>query len=91
MVPRGALVALLGVAVLLPIAIVLSMGTSLLFAGLNDAAVARVMNGVALALGLVWLLSLIALTLVLSIYAIYRDNTTHGEQLDEMRSTTDER
>jgi hypothetical protein len=90
-VPRGALVALLCIAVLLPIAIVLAMGTSLLFTGLNDAPVARVMNGVALALGLLWLLSLIALTLALSLDAASRGNTARGEQLDEERSGTDER
>jgi hypothetical protein len=63
------------VATLLPVAIVLVVGTSLLLAGLNDAAAARVLNGVALALGLVWIVCLIGLTIALTIDALGRRET----------------
>ena len=81
MVPRGALLALLGLATLLPIAIVLVVGTSLLFAGLNDPAAARVLNGVALGLSLLWVLGLIGLTIALALEALGQRDGVHEEQI----------
>jgi len=82
-VPRGALIALLGLATLLPIAIVLVVGTALLFAGLNDPAVARALNGVALALGLFWILCLIGLTIALALDALGRKDATQEERIGD--------
>ena len=83
MVPRGALLALLGLATLLPIAIVLVVGTSLLFSGLNDLAAARVLSGVALALGLLWVLCLIGLTVALALDALGRKDAADEERIRE--------
>jgi hypothetical protein len=82
-VPRGALIALLGLTTLLPIAIVLVVGTSLLLSGLHDAAAARALNGVALALGLFWILCLIGLTIALAFDALGRREGAADEVGDD--------
>jgi hypothetical protein len=82
-VPRGALLALLGLATLLPIAIVLVVGTSLLFSGLNDPVAARALSGVALALGLLWVLGLIGLTIALALDVLARKEGAHEERIGD--------
>jgi hypothetical protein len=82
-VARGALVALLSLATLLPIAIVLVVGTSALFAALNDPTVARALNGVALALGIAWVFSLIGLTVALALDALVSQDTNRFERVGE--------
>ena len=82
-VARGALVVLLSLTALLPIAIVLVVGTSALFAGLNDAVAARALNGVALALALVWVLSVIGLTIALAVDALSRRDAASLEDIKE--------
>lgn len=83
MVARGALVVLLSLTILLPIAVVLVIGTSALFAALNDAGAARALNGVALALALVWVLSVIGLTITLALDALARRDAAILENIKE--------
>ena len=83
MIPRGFLWALLAAAVLLPIAVMLLVATSLLFAGLQDVAVARALNGGAFVLGLLWVLDLVALVLALTVEAISRSRGSERPTNDE--------
>ncbi len=55
---------------LLPIAILLVLGTASLLTAMQDAAAAVVLQRIGLALGLVWLLGLIALILMLGVNAV---------------------
>lgn len=82
MVARGALVALLCLTTLLPIAIVLVVGTAALFAALNDLGAARALNGVAVALGLAWILSLVGLTIAMALDTLARRDRAN---LDDIR------
>ncbi|HWB08719.1 MAG TPA: hypothetical protein VG826_05830 [Pirellulales bacterium] len=84
------MLALLGLATLLPIAIVLVVSTSLLFSGLNDAGAARVLNGVALALGLLWLLGLVSLTIALALDALGRRDAGHEERIRDEEGIGDD-
>ncbi|HEX7449679.1 MAG TPA: hypothetical protein VF306_19125 [Pirellulales bacterium] len=63
---------------LLPIAILLVLGTASLLAAMQDAAGAVVLQRVGLALGLVWLLGLIALIVLLGVNALATDNERQG-------------
>jgi uncharacterized membrane protein len=70
--PKGVLIGLASAAVLLPVAVTLVVATGALLAGLHDAAAARVFSGVALALGLVWAIDLVALVVMLGFDAARR-------------------
>jgi len=70
--PKACLTILVAGAILLPIAITLVAATAFLFNGLQDLGMARVLNGVAIGLGLLWTLDLAALTVVLGIDALMR-------------------
>jgi hypothetical protein len=59
-------------AVLLPVGVTLVIATGFLFSGLQDFAAARLLNGVALALGLFWVTDLVALVLLLGLDAAER-------------------
>lgn len=64
---------------LLPIAIVLVLGTASLLAAMQDAAGAMVLQRIGLALGLIWLVGLIGLLLALGVNAIEaRDDRARG-------------
>lgn len=82
-VARGALVVLLCLTTLLPIAIVLVIGTSALFAALNDVGAARALNAVAVALGLAWILSLVGLAIALAVDALARHDRANLENINE--------
>lgn len=75
-VPKGLLFVLVAAATLLPIAITLVIATSFLFAGFQDTAVVRVLNGVALTAGLLWILVLVGLVVLLSLDSLARPDTT---------------
>ena len=65
---------------LLPIAIVLVLGTASLLGAMQDAAGAMVLQRIGLALGLIWLLGLIGLVLALGVNAIdARDDRARRE------------
>lgn len=65
---------------LLPIAIVLVLGTASLLGAMQDAAGAMVLQRIGLALGLLWLLGLIGLLLALGVNAIdARDDRARRE------------
>ena len=61
---------LLAGVLLLPIAILLVVAVAGLLSGMQDAAGAWVMNRVALGLGIVWVLGLIALLLALAVHSL---------------------
>lgn len=79
MIPKGTLVAVAGGAALLPVAISVVLATGFLFASLEDAVAARILNGVALGLGLLWVVDLIALVLLLGFDAAARSDTGGGD------------
>lgn len=81
--PKGLLFVLLAGAALLPMAITLVVATSFLFAGLHDVAVAKALNGVALGLGLFWVLNLVALVLSLSLDAIAKPDSAAEQHVEE--------
>lgn len=72
MTQKGMLTALMGAAVLLPVAVTLIVATGFLFAALQDAIGARALFGVALACGLLWAMSLVGLVLVVGFDAAAR-------------------
>ena len=82
-VPKGLLFVLVAAATLLPIAITLVIATSFLFAGFQDAAVVRVLNGVALTAGLLWVLDLVGLVVLLSLDSLVRTDTSAEPGEDE--------
>lgn len=82
-VSRGVLGVLLAGAVLLPIAILLVVATSFVFAGLQDAVAARALNAGAFVLGLLWILDLVALVLALAVDAVARQHSAAERRSDE--------
>jgi uncharacterized membrane protein len=82
-IPKPTLVAVAGVAVLLPVAISVVGATGFLFASLQDALLARVLYGVALAIGLLWIIDLIALVLLLGFDAAARLDAGEAGEPDE--------
>jgi hypothetical protein len=69
-------------ALLLPAAIVLVVAVAGLLSGMNDAGGAYVMNRVALGLGIVWILELIALLLALALNSLQEFPTGEGSLSD---------
>lgn len=67
LLPRWLLFALTAAAVILPVAVCLLAGTSVLLGGMGDAPAKSALGWVALAVGLLWVLSFVALVLVLAI------------------------
>lgn len=84
MIPKGTLVALVGGAALLPVAISVVLATGFLFASLQDAVAARILNGVALGLGLLWVIDLIGLVLLLGFDAAAR-SAAAGDDIEQGR------
>ena len=74
-VPRLSVVLLIGVAVVLPIAIVVLLAVAALLGAMNDHWGGAVLNRVALACGLLWVVDLICLVLVVGINSL-----TNGDQ-----------
>ncbi|HVX15209.1 MAG TPA: hypothetical protein VHC22_28710 [Pirellulales bacterium] len=70
-------------AVLLPVAITLVLATGFLFAGLQDMAAARLLNGFGLGLGLLWLIDLVGLVLLLGFEAAGRAEAEREDHVDE--------
>ena len=83
MIPRSCLLALVGGAVLLPVAITLVLATGFVFAGMQDPGAARVLNGIALALGLLWVLDLVAMVMLLGFEAARRAEIESERDLEE--------
>lgn len=83
MLPRIWITTLLAGAVLLPMAIALDVGTALLFYGLDDLGMARVLFAVGVGFGLTWALDLAALTVVLGLDAIARGGESAEDGRDE--------
>lgn len=69
-----------GIAIVLPVAICVVVATGFLFASLQDALAARILNGVALAIALIWVIDLIALVLLLSFDAASRTDS-HADEI----------
>lgn len=78
MISKQTLLLVIAGVLLLPIAILLVLGTASLLAAMQDAAGAVVLQRVGLALGLVWLLGLIALIVLLGVNALATDNERQG-------------
>jgi hypothetical protein len=72
---------LIGV-LLLPLAIVLAVAVAGLLSAMNDAAGAYVMNRLALGLGIVWVLGLIALLLALAVNSLQEGPPRDGAPED---------
>ena len=81
--PKGLLFGLVAAAVLLPVAVTLVLATGFLFTALQDPGAARLLNGVALALGLLWLVDLVALVLLLGFEAGGRAEIGPDQPIDE--------
>ncbi len=82
MIPKQVVALALAGLLLLPIAILLVLGAASLLAAMQDAAGATVLQRIGLALGLVWLLGLIALILMLGANALAPpgDRPEHREE-----------
>ena len=70
LIPRRIVALAVAGLLLLPIAVVLVLATAQLLGAMQDAAGAAVLQRIALALGLIWLLGLIGLVLTLAINAL---------------------
>lgn len=82
MISKQTLLLVIAGVLLLPIAILLVLGTASLLAAMQDAAGAVVLQRVGLALGLVWLLGLVALIVLLGVNALATDNERQGRDDD---------
>lgn len=60
----GATIALVAVALLLPIALVVILGTAALLGSMGDPTAGRVLGWIGLGLGIVWLVDLVALVIL---------------------------
>ncbi|HEX5447080.1 MAG TPA: hypothetical protein VFW87_24910 [Pirellulales bacterium] len=82
MIPKQVVALALAGLLLLPIAILLVVGAASLLTAMQDAAGAAVLQRIGLALGLVWLLGLIALILMLGVNALAPpgDRPEHREE-----------
>ncbi len=69
-ISRTVLTILVTVGCVLPLAIVVTVGVGRLLAAMEDAAAARVLDRVALAIGLLWAVDLLCLLLALGIHAL---------------------
>jgi len=70
LISRRIITTLLAAGCVLPIALVIVVGTARLLAAMDDAAGALALDRIALALGIVWAISLVCLLLALAINAL---------------------
>ncbi|MGH7136623.1 MAG: hypothetical protein ACREHD_12850 [Pirellulales bacterium] len=82
-ISKGTLIAIAGGAALLPVAISVVLATGFLFASLQDLVAARILNGIALGLGLLWVIDLIALVVLLGFDAAARSDAGGEVESDE--------
>ncbi len=80
---RRLLLLLLSGTLFLPIAVVLIVAMARLLAALSDPAGAATLDGVALAVGIVWALTVIALPIVLAIDTLLKEEPPLADQGEE--------
>lgn len=83
LIPKKTLALTVAGLVLLPIAVLLVLGTASLLAAMQDAAGAVVLQRLGLALGLVWLFGLIALILMLGVNALAADHDDSSDHRED--------
>jgi hypothetical protein len=75
----GVTIALVAVALLLPIALIVILGTGALLGSMGDPTAGRVLNWVGLGLGLVWLVNLVALLILQALVSLVAPPDDHSE------------
>ena len=80
LVPHGVVLALVAVALLLPITICVIFGTAALLTAMGDAAGGAVLYRIALACGIVWVIDLIGLLLLVAIGTLRGPDEPEGPE-----------
>lgn len=75
LIAPGATIALVAVALLLPIALMVILGTAALLGSMGDPTAGRVLGWIALGIGIAWLVDLVALVILQAIGSLVERST----------------